>query len=380
MAVYGCLLGGVVVLLSITAYLVPGYLDSISRKTVEKEVALNARTISIDLARSLHEDWIELRHLAEKIGSMAPDEARSYLNGIVGDGQRISWAGYATTDGTVRVASGGLLEDVDVSEQTWFRNGLNAVYSGDLHEAIQMKNVVEAGQSGPLKFIDLAKPVFDRNGTTIGVVAFYVNFQWIRDYLSESAAARSIDFLLLSTDGTVAAASFDLPENRPSLAAIRAAMAGIKTTTLETWPDGNEYFSAVDPDVVYEDLPSFGWRLIGRMPVDANSFEDNQLMLNAMLFVFGACLVFSIAAAMFVAIFINPISRLAEVARRVSLGEDVYPPEGPSSREASRIASALARIQSRLHSTQCQRRSKTRPLGGAKPGHLAPPAGNAGRA
>ena len=349
MAVYGCLLGGIVFLLAATAYFVPGYLDDLSRRTIEKEVALGTRTISIDLARSLHADWVELRHLANQIEDMPADEARSYLNGVVGAGERISWVGYATTDGTVRVASGGLLEDVDVSERPWFRAGLRGDYSGDVHQALLLQNLLGAGEGEPLRFIDLATPVMAADGRTLGVVAFHINFQWLANYLSQSATARSMDFMLLSADGTAAAASIDLPETLHSLAAIRAAMAGIRTTTLETWPDGVEYFSTVDPDVVFEDLPSFGWRLIGLIPGDANRFDDEQLLFNVLLFVLAACLVFAIAATVFVMVYINPIGRLAGIARRISLGEDVYPPEARSSREASRIASALAKIQSRLH-------------------------------
>ena len=347
-AVYACLLGGVLVLTAATSVFVPRYLQNLSLEHVHSEITMFTSTIALDLARFVHQDWSELRYMSDSFGDLEPAHSRGYLDGVVGDAERVSWAGIAGTDGIVRVASGGMLEGVDVSARPWFGAGLRGGFAGDVHEATLLQELLGGDDGEPLRFIDLALPLRDRSGSTTGVLALHINFGWIREYLTEAAAARSMDFLLVNSAGEVIAGSFEPPDNLSSVDAIRSAVTGVSTTVLETWPDGHDYYASVVPDVVFADLPSFGWRLVGRLHVDEYTSSDSELVRNLFLFTVAACLVFSAAAIIFVNVFIRPLSRMTETAERISLGEHEYPHETRSSREAGTLATALARIQSRL--------------------------------
>lgn len=347
-AVYACLLGGVIVLTAAAAFYAPRYLQKISMEHIGEEVTMFTKTIALDLARIVHQDWSEMRFLADHLGSMEDEPARNYLNGVVGDGKRISWAGIAGTDGLVRVASGGLLEGADVSARPWFGAGLRGGFAGDVHDAVLLQTLLGGDDAEPLRFIDLAFPVRDAGGAPIGVLAFQISFDWVTGYLTEAAAARAMDFLLINSAGEVIAGSFVPPENLLSVDAIRSAATGMPASLQETWPDGMSYYSSIVPDVAFADLPSFGWRLLGRLPVNEFSSSDRELALNVLMFGVVACLVFSVAAILFTVVFIRPLSKLTEVAERISRGEHDYPRETRSSREAGRLATALARLQSRF--------------------------------
>ena len=267
---------------------------------------------------------------------------------MVNNGRRISWAGLAGIDGKVKVSSGGLLAGVDVSERSWFQAGLRGGFSGDVHEAVLLQRLLGGPNREPIRFIDLALPVKDSDGETTGVIAYHLNFDWTRNYIIESAAIRDMDFLLINSAGEVIASSIQPLENLSSLGSVRAATAGISTAILETWPDGKEYFSAVVPEVSFADLPSYGWRLIGRVPTGVNKANTTELLRNVFLFAFVACLIFTAAATVFVAVYVRPLDVLSDTAECIARGEDVYPSETRSSREAARLSVALARIQTRL--------------------------------
>lgn len=347
-AVYACLLAGVVIMTAVTAAYVPGYLRTISLETAESAVRLRTTVVATELARTLSSDWTELKYLSPLMAEMEKDQARYYLDGVVGSGNRISWAGFAGTDGVVRVASGGLLDGADVTARPWFQAGLRGGFFGDVHEAVLLQKLLGGDNADPIRFIDLALPVVGASGETIGVLALHTNFDWVSNYLIEAAEARDMDFLLVNSAGAIIGGSIEAPADPSSIGAVRSATAGVSASLLETWPDGADYFSSVVPNVAYSDLPGMGWRLIGRLPADEFDASGGDLLRNILFFAFASMLIFAAAAVLFVTVFIRPLSRLTETAGKISRGEEAYPAETRSSREASRLAAALARIQSML--------------------------------
>lgn len=303
------------------------------------------------LARQLFFDWQDLGHVVAEVPTMSEPAIAALLDGLQGDGSRISWAGYANLDGTVLAATDGLLTGADVSARPWFRNGLRGEFAGDVHEALLLaRTLPEREIDSPLRLLDLSRPVRNAQGDVIGVVGIHVDFAWTERSLTEFSRLLGLDLYLVTAEGRVVVASRGDRPAPEDVEILRAARAGSTLSGRATWPDGRDYFSTLIPSVDHGDLPNFGWRLVGRL--DADAFRPGLASLRATVVMAGCGLVVILVAmsVLFVAIFVRPFASLADAADRMSEGEDVYPPEHPGTREAARIGGSLARLQDRLAS------------------------------
>lgn len=345
-AVFLCFFGGVLLLAAGISYALPRFVNMVTLNEVETTVATRTASLAQDLGRTLYSDWEELGGLAASIATREPDLVRAYLDGVASSA-RVSWVGFAGTDGIVRASSDRLLEGQNVSSRPWFSAGLDGGFAGDVHEALLLQSHIAPNASEPLRFIDLALPVTNAAGRTIGVIGMHINAAWLTEYLSESAEIREMDVVLVASNGTVVASS--LPggtEGIPDVDTLRAAATGAPVVMSETWPDGVSYMSAVVPQVAYETLPSFGWRVVGRVPTDISSIPRGELVRHVGTLGLAAAALFALAALGFWIIFLSPIERLSDIAERVSHGEVVYPPRSRTTSEAKRLAGAIARWQS----------------------------------
>lgn len=326
------------------------YALTVTERAVDRAIQVRAHSAGLDLARAIEAEWQELRVVEEILPSLPPAELRGMLAGMVGSGDRVAWVGYAGLDGRVRVASGGLLEGQDVSERPWFRAGLEGGYAGDVRDAVLLNRLLGGTEQDPIRFLDLAVPVTDAEGAPVGVLASHIDAAWAERYLAESAEIRGIDLFVVNPAGEVVLATAPPPPDPSRLQSFRAAATGATTTVRETWDDGLTYQSSVIPTVTYGSLPSFGWRLVGRIPADAFA-ADRRDVLRVALTVMGGCLALVLLLAVaFVRLFVAPVTRISDAALAIAEGQDVYPPESRSSREAAALSVALARLQGHARS------------------------------
>ncbi len=313
---------------------------------LEEAVTVRTRGAEIAFARALEQDWQRLQAIAGDLGALDARTLRALLDAAAGAEERISWAGFATPDGRVIGASGGLLEGGDVSGRPWFRRGLQGPFAGDVHDALLLAEKVPAGPDGPARFLDMSTPVIGEDGRVAGVLGFHINAGWAEDFLTQFANATDVDLLLVEPNGTISVAtSRNLPEvlDLPSL---RAAAAGAEASGHEIWPDGTSYFTKVLPSVSHGDLPSFGWRLVGRVqPEDflATPERDIVRIAAAVLPLGGAAYLF--LTFVFMRLYLRPIEQLAGTADLMAAGHETYPLEFRAPAEAQRISAALARLE-----------------------------------
>jgi hypothetical protein len=324
----------------------------VTDRAIERAVQIRTQSTRAEFARTLHEDWRGLSFLAERISMGRPDEMRLRLEGLVGTGHRVSWAGYAGLDGRIIAASGGLLEGADVSARPWFQAGLRSGFAGDVHDALMLNALLGGDEEDPIRFIDLAVPVTGSNDQTIGVVGLHISFGWAETFLAELAAGREMEFVLANSAGDVIFSTSEEMPDPSSLRIFRAAAAGVATNTREVWPDGEEYIASLLPQVTYADLPDFGWRLVGRVAGDAFDADRRDLVMKLWALIAGVGLTFFAAAAVVSIIFLRPLSRLVDSTAQIADGKDVYPEEARSSAEAKSLSESLALIQSRLHANR----------------------------
>lgn len=349
-ATYGFVLASVLVVAAAATAVFLSRSEAVVDDALDLAVRTRTAAAGEDLARALHSDWVDLQYLAEATGDTDLEGVRDLMAGMRGNGTRISWIGFTDVNGNVLEASDGLLLGADVSERPWFRNGLQSGFAGDVHEAVLLAQKLQPEGGDPLRFLDLALPVQDPDREVIGVVGMHIDAAWAERMLSETAEVLGLDLYLLNQAGDVVLSSSGEAPDQGEVQMLRAARAGTETSGRDVWPDGETYFTALVPTVGYADLPSFGWRLAGRIEADAFRPGLASLLGSAAYASVIALMVLAVLTVLFVRIFLRPISGLAAHAEGMAAGREAYPPETRSSREAAQLSSALARLQARRSS------------------------------
>lgn len=91
---------------------------------LERAVTVRAQGVALDLARTLEQDWSALQAVAANADPTNLEALTIAADVLVGDQERVSWAGYAGLDALIAAASGNLLVGADISERLWFQRGL----------------------------------------------------------------------------------------------------------------------------------------------------------------------------------------------------------------------------------------------------------------
>lgn len=343
-AVYGFVLIGIIAVGLTGILILNTRASTLVNSTLDRTVRLRTEAAAENIALSLHADWGDLKFLAGKIADSDSQSITGLMDGMRGEGQRISWIGYADVNGRVLQASDDLLVGADVSARPWFRNGLRAPYAGDVHEAVLLSDLLASDEPGSLRFVDLAMPVNRADGQVLGVVGVHINFAWAESFLKGQAEALSLNLYLSGPDGQIIISTSGSMPTSEEVQVLRAAQPATQTATREVWPDGRTYFSSLVPQVRYKDLPNFGWRLIGRL--DGDQLSDGLTWLRGawLLGLLAMLALIGTITVIFVVVFIRPFQELGRSAEQIAAGQDVYPPDLKRTREMAQLSAALARL------------------------------------
>lgn len=349
-AVYGFVVLGAILFGLATTILLLDRVGRVEAAALERAVTVRGRHAAHDLARALEQDWRHLKAIADRIATKDEFALKDALDLTAEADDSISWAGFATPDGMVSEASNDLLKNVDVSARPWFKRGLIGDFAGDVHDTVLLNKLLGGSADDRIRFIELAAQVKDPNGRIAGVLGFHINFTWAEAFLAETAQDLGLDLYLVSQNGDVIIATDDSKLGIQELQSFRAASAGVAQSNRETWPDGVEYFTVVIPDVIYGDLPSFGWRMVARIAPTEIETTASAGLTNALFVVLSvAGLLLLILTVGFNRMFIQPFSLLADNAKRIADGADEYPLDLQRTRELQRLTAALAQLQGRRH-------------------------------
>ncbi len=313
---------------------------------MSEAVEVRSAALITALGRELTDEWRRLEVLADKLAAAPPAAMRPIMDQMIAEGEKISWVGFASLDGTVQAAAGGLLEGVDVSSRPWFREGLEGDFAGDVHEAVLLAKLLGNDGGDPPRFLDYALPVRDTTGRQIGVLGLHINFDWAASLVKEMATALRIDAVLVSQDGTAIVSTLEDNPAQPTSAPFRLASLGTSQSVRAEWADGDSYFSFVRPVEFDNRTPNFGWRLITRVDNSEFSSIDDDLPSRLLPFVLGMLAVLTFATLLFIRLFAQPFGQAARNAVAISRGDDIFPFESHRTRELSELSEAVARLQS----------------------------------
>ncbi|MDA9398118.1 sensor domain-containing diguanylate cyclase [Bradyrhizobium sp. CCBAU 45389] len=100
-----------------------------------------------------------------------------------------AWIGFADINGNVVAATGGLLEGKSVAARPWFKQGLERVAVGDVHEALLLASLLtQRANNEPYRFVDIAVPVRDAGGKLLGVLGGHLDWNWATSLIKDVEA------------------------------------------------------------------------------------------------------------------------------------------------------------------------------------------------
>ncbi len=305
------------------------------------------RSISHQLSEALDRGLYESRR--DVIGISQIDELqnpavpiaqkRTLLGEIHGTYPDYAWIGILNPNGTVAVATGGLGEGLNKASEPIFVNGRKGAWVGDVHTDPILSPRLSNGPNQPGKFIDISTPIYDFHGKYRGVVAAYLNWQWVRNEQTMLQDAgdlpRAYDVLVIARGGNVSATD-------PRL------MDGSSLTTTDFFAravNPKNYVSASSTCIGYRDFTGLGWSVVARQRLSlalAPAQSLHRSILESGLLIGLLTLVISWIMADRIT---RPLVRTANAAEAIHPGEaKVDLPIVPGNDELARLSASLRRM------------------------------------
>ena len=118
-----------------------------------------------------------------------PAALRNSLEELQRSFSEFVWIGFADVDGNVVAGTGGLLQGKSVSARPWFKQGLEKVAVGDVHEAALLSSLLtQRANNEPYRFVDIAVPVRDAAGKLLGVLGGHLDWDWAGNLINDVEA------------------------------------------------------------------------------------------------------------------------------------------------------------------------------------------------
>lgn len=313
-----------------------------------ERIAAQALVLAQRLDDSLAERLVDIRTLAMSPLLRTADETvdprlwRELLAQLMRDVPDYAWIGRVDAEGSVLIASGGLLEGQSVAHRAWFQRALDGPVLGDAHEAELLAKLLPAPASGePLRFIDIAAPVIDPAGRRIGVVGAHLSLAWagrLQDGIRRMASQfGNAEVLIANRAGEVLIGHPEV-QGRPMWEVMGESeyLVGIAATAGSVGAD------------------SLGWSVLVRLP-RAEALRDVSEVrwsIAAVALVVG---LMALAIASIMARLISaPLRRLSREARQIIAGESREFGVVRGYRESAELSTALHTLMESLGQRQQQ--------------------------
>lgn len=266
------------------------------------------------------------------------DALRSHLEAVKIQFPEFAWLGVTDDRGRVVAATGGTQQGKDMSQQTWFRQGLVRPYFGDVSSALVVDNKRQpVAQDQPPHFLDVAVPLRQISGATVGVVGAHLSWAWIMqlqtNLLHALDSRRELSLLVAGADGRVLAG--------PS------QWRGRKLDGNSDATEGGTYLVGRRAASLAED-GGLAWTIVVRQRADLALSQARGAQRGVFLVVMLAGLLAAGSAVLVTRRLTRRLSVLAEDAQAVRRGEQPTLVQPAGSDEVSRIGATLAELVNHL--------------------------------
>ncbi|MDY3199829.1 MAG: PAS domain S-box protein [Arcobacter sp.] len=347
------------VLTFIVALMVGFYSNYISTQQLEvnsgESLLKLSKRVNDILDREMLERFREIRFAASlpimTDENSSINEKRELIQKIKDNYNHHEWIGYALLDGTVEVGTNGYLEGKNVKARPWHPNGLNGPYIGDVHDALLLAKLLPNNSGEAIYFSDVAFPVINKNGKTLGVLCTHLTWQWTRDVIRSIQKEHGVEIFLLSKDGLILVG----PENteRSNISDISLNVAQLLKTDEESfkilnWNNNVKYLTASSVSKGFEEYKGFSWKVIVRQPVDeafkiAHKNTSLILLISVFLGILGAIIGIIISNKIS-----KPLNKLNQIVDDITNNKEVKFLKNVSNDEIGKLHNALENLYKNL--------------------------------
>lgn len=287
-------------------------LENNQRQEIHNTLLSVAEEIAHALGEDLGNRQREVLLMAELIGTrpLKPIQpTRNLINSLQQRHPLYAWIGLAAADGTVQAASAGLLEGANVSARAWFTGGLKGKYFGDPHEALLLAKLLpQEVQGEPLRFVDIAVPVRNAQGQTLGVLGAHLYWHWIGKTALRSLekAQHRLPIEVLITDRSGAQL---LSLSAKEMSALAMTPASARPQAAST-----TYFTAQQAISLQDQADPLRWTIQARVDQEsalAPMYESRRLMI---LLTLALSLLYALSTWWLARRVVRPILALADQA------------------------------------------------------------------
>jgi hypothetical protein len=164
-----------------------------SRRQLERvagtELAKLAFQMADKLDRGMFERYRDIQIAASSLDQFqnstatTPAQQKALLEKLQSTYTDYAWIGLTDPNGRVLVSTDGLLEGQSVAGRPWFMAAKNAPFVGDVHEAVLLASLLPplAADDEPRRFVDIAVPIFNAEGSLRGVLGAHLSWSWARE-------------------------------------------------------------------------------------------------------------------------------------------------------------------------------------------------------
>jgi diguanylate cyclase (GGDEF)-like protein len=217
--------------------------------------------------------------------------ARGILENLQQHFSDYAWIGIAEPDGNVLAATSGLLENHDVTARPWFHAGQQDVAAFDYHPAVLLGKLLPRTPD-PWRFVDVAGPIRNADGSLRGVLAIHLSWAWARglerELLTPAQRDSGAEIIVVRSDGVVLLGPGDILEKRISTESLRLAQQGKTGAIIERWPDGRTYVTGYSLSGRSRERTTLHWAVLVRQTeqaamASAHRFEHRTLWFSLLL-------------------------------------------------------------------------------------------------
>lgn len=323
----------------------------------EAELLGIASTMAERLDSRMYERFREVRNLAgleplRDIWEGDPAEIRDVLEQLQSSLPEYAWIGFALPDGTVKAATGGLLEGVSVAQRPWYIDGIQAATVKDVHDAKLLAELLGPQANGePFRFVDVAVPVINAAGETIGVLGAHMSWAWaevVREtVLNTVDTTTASEVWVLSSEGTTLLGP-EFGATPFAQSTLDAVKANGKLSFSDTGGEVAQLNAAVTTEG-YLDYPGLGWTVVARRPLSIALAPANNLALVIVLIGIAFAVIGAAAASVLARSLTRPLSELAESIDRIGRDENATMiARAHSSRDVSMLSVSIRSLLRRL--------------------------------
>ena len=329
------------------------------QQRIGERLAQTASELAGTLDRAMYERYQDIALYADTFAAFdlteRPATMRPRLDALLAAREGFAWIGYADRHGIVQVATGGILEQQDVSQRPWFGAASEAAFVGDLHRAVMLEKKLNTGNTEPLRFLDIAMPVKNREGRYAGVLGTHIDWRWITQLSRPQVAENAYEAVIVGSGNTVLMGPAGLQDQQLTLESVKRAQRGESGYLVERWPDGRTYLTGYSRAQGYLSYPGLQWVILERQEAAAAFAPVSALRRE--VFLYGAAI-----AGLFVLIGwflanrisrpLNAISRTAELLTKGERG--LLIPLDQGYREVMVLSRALAGLIDNLGEREAQ--------------------------